>query len=315
MFEQETAESSGTLIGNNHSEGLPKDFLVPRAVGARNESQARSHLDGPRFKKLKTVSTGTSLDQIKTQPLYELFDLHEELMLLFRIGEAFPPRRKEEASLLDLKIEMVRHLLLFCSLCKQLCWINRIRGEIGVCRLGLNPRVIDLSLSGPDKTILEITLAGSGRRCRSCQKERPSGLGKNTGIPLDYHLWPRLDVKEARFLSFNGGNPENSLLAILEFLNTVPENWKIPIVWNGHSHTTPPILSLLEGIVDVYSLDFSFTCAVCGQETSFTSQFPETAQMVRTVAREQNVPLVSEIVNQKPCPTPKEGTAAGPAYS
>lgn len=298
MFDQDTAERSGTSIKNNHSDCLPKDFLVPRILGAPYEKQDQPHFDGPRFKKMKNISTGISFGQIKIRPLYELFDIHEEMMLLFRIGEVLPPGKKEEASLLDLKIEMVRHLLIFCSLCKQLCWINRIRGERGLCEMGLNPRVTDLSLSGSQRPILEITLAGSGLRCRSCLKERPSGLRKNTGMALDRHLWPRLDFKEARFLSFNGGNPENSLLAILEFLNTVPDNWRIPIVWNGHSHTTPPILSLLEGIVDAYRLDYSFTCPVCGQYSSFTSQFPETARMVRTVTREQNVPLYSEIVNQ-----------------
>lgn len=291
MFDQDTAEPSGTLIKNNYSGRLPEDLLVPRISGARNERQDQPHFDGPRFKKMKSISTRISLDQIKIQPLYELFDIHQEMMLLFRVGEVLPPGKKEEASLLDLKIEMVRHLLIFCSLCKQLCWINRIRGERGLCGMGLNPGVTDLSLSGSQRPILEITLAGSGLRCRSCLKERPSGLRNNAGMALDHHLWPRLDFKEARFLSFNGGNPESSLLAILEFLNSVPVNWEIPVVWNGHSHTTPPVLSLLEGIVDVFRLDYHFACAVCGQYKSFTSQFPETARTVRTMAREQKVPI------------------------
>jgi uncharacterized Fe-S radical SAM superfamily protein PflX len=315
MFDRETAEDNGTSNKNNHSGCLPKDFLVPRILGSRPERQDQSPFDGPRFNKMKNISTGISLDEIKIRPLYELFDIHEELMLLYRIGEVLPPKKNGKASLLDLKIEMVRHLLIYCSLCKKLCWINRIRGERGLCRMGLNPSMIDLSLSGSEKSILEITLAGSGMRCCSCLKESPSERRRNSGVPLDHHLWTRLDFKEARFLSFNGGNPENSLLAILEFLNTAPENWGIPILWSGHSQTTPPVLSLLEGIVDIYRLDFCFACAVCGQSKSFTSQFPETAGIVRTMAREQKVPIYPEIDDQQPRSTSKESTAAVPAYS
>ncbi len=314
MFDRETTEGNGASTKNNHSDCLPKDFPVPGISGSRPDRQGQPPFEGPRFKKMKNISTGISLDQIKIYPLYELFDMHNELMLLHRIGEVLPPKKNGEASLLDMKIEMVRHLLIFCSLCKRLCWINRIRGERGLCRMGLNPRVIDLSLSGPERTILEITLAGSGMRCSFCLKESAPERRRSSGILLDHHLWTRLDFREARFLSFNGGNPENSLLAILEVLNTAPANWEIPILWNSHSHTTPPVLSLLEGIVDAFRLDYYFTCAVCGRISSFPAQFPETAGMVRTLAREQKVPLYPEIGIQGPQPTPAKGAPSAPAY-
>ena len=48
--------------------------------------------------------------------------------------------------------------------------------------MGLNPRVIDLSLSGPEKTILEITLAGSGIRCSFCLKESPPERRRRTPV-------------------------------------------------------------------------------------------------------------------------------------
>ena len=314
MVGQETTERLGTSMKVNRSGCPPRDFPVPRISGPRHEGRDQPRICGPRFKKMKNISTGIRLDEINFRPLYELFDIHAELMTLFRIGEVLPPVKKAEASLLDLKIEMVRHLLVFCSLCKQLCWINRIRGERGLCRMGLNPKVANLCLSGPDKTILEITLAGSGMRCFSCLKDSRSKLRKNLGVPLDHRLWTRLDSKEARFLSFNGGSPENSLLAILEFLNTVPKNWELPILWNSQSHTTPAVLSLIEGIVDAYRLDFHFACAACGQLNPFTSQFPATAGIVRTLAREQKVPIYPEIDIQHLPSVSKERSAGGPAY-
>ncbi|MGH8560224.1 MAG: hypothetical protein ACRESZ_22785 [Methylococcales bacterium] len=47
---------------------------------------------------------------------------------------------------------------------------------------------------------------------------------------LDPNLWRRMDTTGARSMSFVGGNPDESLYAILRFLTDMPADWTLPVV-------------------------------------------------------------------------------------
>jgi putative pyruvate formate lyase activating enzyme len=74
-----------------------------------------------------------------------------------------------------------------------------------------------------------------------------------------------MDLTDARSLEFAGGNPDESLYAILRFLSSAPARWRLPIVWNCHAYATKDTVALLDGIVDVWLPDLKYgndTCAI-----------------------------------------------------
>lgn len=99
-------------------------------------------------------------------------------------------------------------------------------------------------------------------------------------------------MKGARSLSFVGGNPDESLFAILRFLAAAPANWQLPIVWNCHAYGTLETISLLDGVVDAYVPDLKYGNETCGRRLSAGPNYPATAQAAITAMLAQGVPVI-----------------------
>ncbi len=250
----------------------------------------------PRFQKIKGITSGLGLKKIRTKALHELLDLHEELMTLFRSDMSLTSCRKGEASLLDLKIEILHHILKNCSLCRRLCWSDRTRRESSICGAGWQAKISEVSIcKRPDSPLSPawiINLAGSVTTCRFCQKESFPDRDAGFEAILDHHLWEKLDGGEVRFLYINGGNLEGSLPAIFTFLMQGPDDWQVPLAWSYPYLASPSALSLLEGVVDAYVLNLRRTCGVCGRSFSIEDLFPGIAKKASADTSEQNVSLI-----------------------
>ncbi len=250
----------------------------------------------PRFQEIKRITCGLGLKKIKSKSLHVLLDLHDELMTLFRSEIGLTSCRKGEASLLDLKIEILHHFLKNCSLCWRLCWSDRTRWESSICGAGWQAKISDVSISkSPDSPLSPawiINLAGSVAICRSCQKETVPDREADFEAILDHHLWKKLNRGEVRFLYFNGGNLEGSLPSIFTFLRQAPDDWQVPLAWNYPYLASPSALSLLEGVVDAYVLNLSYTCGVCRRRFSMERLSPGIFERIKALAGEQNVPVI-----------------------
>lgn len=75
---------------------------------------------------------------------------------------------------------------------------------------------------------------------------------------LDRAIWSKCsDFGKAAAIEFVGGNPDESIYAILSALTALPpELSSKPIVWNTHGYGTKVIYELLDGVVDIYLPDF-----------------------------------------------------------
>ena len=224
-----------------------------------------------------------------------LWDIHE-------IAMADPPTgilSVDSASLLDLKIELSRRALTHCHFCAHRCGIDRTQGEKGICGLGIDATVADafvhIAEEPPINPSLFVSIAGCGLHCQFCQQwelldeEYP-------GERLDADLWKKLPVEGARSLSFIGGNPDESLYAILRFLATAPSGWSLPIVWNSHGYGTPETARLLEGLVDAHIPDFKYGNDECGRELSNAPRYPEAAREAIRAMLTQGVPVIVRIL-------------------
>jgi putative pyruvate formate lyase activating enzyme len=155
---------------------------------------------------------------------------------------------------------------------------------------------VHIAEEAPVNPSLLLNLAGCGLRCRFCQQGALLNPAQVIGEPLTPALWGALSTHGARSLSFVGGNPDESLDAILRFLAATPVDWRLPLVWNCHAYGTLETVALLEGVVDAYVPDFKYGTEACGRRLSGVRQYPATARAAVAAMLAQGVPVIVRIL-------------------
>ena len=228
-----------------------------------------------------------------------LWDAHVAVLARLHAGDA-PLADAGEATVLDLKIELARRILSSCTLCAQRCRVNRLAGEVGICRLGVEAHVAEHFVHiGEEPSVnpsLLISLAGCGLRCRYCQQASILNPAKVCGEPLEPSLWTALDARGARSLSFAGGNPDESIHSVLRFLVGAPSDWPLFIVWNCHGAATGETLALLDGVVDAWLPDYKYGNNACGRRLSGIDGCADAASRSTQAMLSQNVPVIVRLL-------------------
>lgn len=254
----------------------------------------------PRFKQLRQAGCGLAPQELPAAGESELWEAHDGAMAAWREGAALSEPSREEASILDLKIELARRMLSACRLCGHRCGVDRTQGEMGLCGLGIEGTVaehfVHIAEEGLINPSLVLSLTGCGLRCRFCQQGEILEPHAVEGDPLEPYLWSHLSFKGARSLSFIGGNPDESIYAILRFLRGAPGNWKLPIVWNCNGYGTIETIKLLEGVVDVYLPDFKFSNEGCAQVLAAAPGYPGAARRAIAAMVGQGVTVIVRIL-------------------
>jgi putative pyruvate formate lyase activating enzyme len=255
----------------------------------------------PRFRRTTRLAVPLHMTDLLEAPESTLWAAHTEAMSRFRGGE----RRRgsiptDLPTLLDLKTALARRLLSPCRLCPRRCAVDRTRGERGACGLGEDAVVaehfVHIGEEAPVNPSLVLSLGGCGLRCRHCQQADIIDARELAGEPLDAGQWASFKRRGARSLSFVGGNPDESLPAILTFLGTAPSRWNLPVVWNTHGWCEGPVIDLLEGVIDAWLPDWKYASDACGRTCSGISDYPSV--VARSVARmdRQGVPVLVRIL-------------------
>lgn len=255
---------------------------------------------GPRLHQTRRAGCGVLADQLRDITEDALWDLHAVGMERLRSQSRGNEVQDGEASLLALKIELARRMLSPCRLCSQRCGVDRAQGERGRCQLGIAATVaeqmVHIGEESPINPCLLLNLAGCGLHCRFCQQGHLLDPDSVEGVPLDASLWAMLDTTGARSLAFAGGNPDESLYAILQFLAAAPTDWSLPIVWNCHGAATLETVALLDGVVDAYVPDFKYGAEACGRQLSGIPDYPATALAAVIAMLAQGVPVIVRVL-------------------
>jgi putative pyruvate formate lyase activating enzyme len=217
----------------------------------------------PAFQAMRTARYSVESSALSSLSEPKLWRMHRDRTQICANATA------SAASVLDVKIELARRLLFQCTLCARRCGVNRHAGELGACRLGTEALVaehfVHIAEEPPINPSLVLNLAGCALRCRYCQQGAILSPSSVVGEELSSDLWRCLDVGSARSLSFVGGNPDESLYAVLRFLAAAPLDWSLPIVWNSHAYSSVEALELLDGIADAFVPDLKYGCDGCGE--------------------------------------------------
>lgn len=253
----------------------------------------------PRFLRLQQLSCGyaqSAIEELPTSRLWNINNLNKETVF----DKAAKLAEPNDASILDLKIELARRILMRCTFCAHRCGVNRTAGEKGICRLGSEALVAEHFVHIGEEPIVNpsllVSLAGCGLRCKYCQQSAILDPSGTDGEVLEPSLWSALDKSGARSMSFAGGNPDESMYAILRFLNAAPSNWELPIVWNCHGATTPETLALLDGVVDVWIPDFKYGNNLCARKLSRIDGYWDVVRDAVEKMLDQEAPVIVRIL-------------------
>lgn len=188
-------------------------------------------------------------------------------------------------SLFDLKRSLLKRFLKRCCLCGYRC-----KGERGItseCPMRrpsyYHQHFIHVGEEREVGRTLVIELAGCNMRCKFCQKGELIKI-EDVGVsPFTPALWEDLkrEYRQEGFnsISFLGGNPDQSLLAVLDFLEHAPD-WAshLSIVWHTNGYSSPELYLLLWGLVDIWVFDFKYFNDDCALNLSQTPNYKETAK-------------------------------------
>lgn len=173
-----------------------------------------------------------------------------------------------------------------CNLCPRKCGVNRLKGELGVCKMGTHPMVARAALhfweepgiSG-EKGSGAVFFSGCNLHCVFCQNREISHGKVGKVISKDRLSEIFLDLQK------QGANNINLVTAFM-FIPTVVEALKharkkglsIPVVYNTSGYESVEALRLLRGYVDIYLPDFKYLSKDDAQLLSGAKDYPEVAK-------------------------------------
>lgn len=151
-----------------------------------------------------------------------------------------------------------------CTLCPRACGANRQK-TVGLCGGGAELRAARAALHFWEEPCISgtggagaIFFSGCSLRCCYCQNQQISqeGFGKVLSIAQLSEVILRLQEEGAETIDLVTGSHYTPWIA--ESLQQVKKKLHIPVVWNSSGYESSEILSLLNGLIDVYLPDWKY---------------------------------------------------------
>jgi putative pyruvate formate lyase activating enzyme len=164
------------------------------------------------------------------------------------------------------KIEAGYKILENCALCPRQCKVNRIKGELGTCKVGKDPMVSSASPHFGEEPPLvgrhgsgTIFLTGCNLHCLYCQNYEISHLMMGEVVTTEEFAEQMLYLQRLGCHNINFVTPTHQVPQILAALEiAIPKGLKVPLVYNTGGYDSIQELKLMEGIIDIYMPDFKY---------------------------------------------------------
>jgi putative pyruvate formate lyase activating enzyme len=165
------------------------------------------------------------------------------------------------------RINSAFEILKSCTLCPRNCKVNRLKGEKGFCKTGLNPIISSYGPHFGEESPL-VGEYGSGTifithcnlGCLFCQNYDISHLGQGEEISLEGFAFIMVSLQQRGCHNINFVSPTHVVPQILVALPlAIEQGLEIPLVYNTGGYDQIQTLKLLEGIFDIYMPDFKFS--------------------------------------------------------
>ena len=187
---------------------------------------------------------------------------------------------------LEKRAEQARAHLKHCDVCPQQCGVDRLSGELGICKTGALARVSSYGphlgeerpISG-QKGSGTIFFARCNLRCVYCQNADISQLGFGREVRADDLAFIMLELQEMGCHNINLVSPSH---VVPQILNAVwiaaRQGLRIPLVYNTGGYDSLDMLNLLDGIVDIYMPDMKYSSSAAAKKYSQVKDYPQINQ-------------------------------------
>jgi putative pyruvate formate lyase activating enzyme len=177
---------------------------------------------------------------------------------------------------------VARAMLEDCHFCAHHCGVNRLQGQLGLCRAKADTRFFLAQTEVTDELELiptfAIALSGCDLRCDFCITGKES-WNPRTGQSFNARKMAAMAEtavkKGARTIMVLGGEPTIHLHAALELASLLPDSARL--VWKTNAHGSAQARELLDGIFDVWVADFKFGNDGCARRLA---KIPDYTQIV-----------------------------------
>ena len=189
---------------------------------------------------------------------------------------------------LEARISTARGLLRHCTVCPHKCGVNRLKGELGLCRCGTKARVASFGPHFGEETPLvgrngsgTIFFEGCNLFCLFCQNSDISHIdlrGDDSPQAIDERQLAdiMISLQKQGCHNINFVTPTHVVPQILSALPIAIEmGLKVPLVYNSGGYERVETLSILDGIIDIYMPDCKFSSADTANLYTTAKDYPE----------------------------------------
>lgn len=196
---------------------------------------------------------------------------------------------------METRCERLKAILKQCRLCPRECGIDRSAGERGWC--GLDAGVVvkcalphwgeEPPISG-DAGAGTIFFSSCNLGCVYCQNYRISHDGTGHVVATEDLARMMLSLQDAGCHNIELVTPTPHIAGIAEAWRRARDGGLgLPVVYNSGGYELPDIISLLDGLVDVYLPDFKYGCAEDARALSGVSDYaPHALAALREMVRQ-----------------------------
>ena len=188
--------------------------------------------------------------------------------------------------LLQEKIRQAAEILQSCTLCPRKCRVNRQAGEKGICRTLDQAVVYGYHAHFGEEAPL-VGRFGSGTiffthcnlKCSFCQNFEISHKGDGKPVSDTELADMMLELQKEGCHNINFVTPSHVVPQILSAVRIAAEKGlAIPLVYNSSAYDAVETLRILDGIIDIYMLDFKFWDPRTSDVTCGAPDYPDVAR-------------------------------------
>lgn len=184
---------------------------------------------------------------------------------------------------LNRRIEAAHALLAPCRLCPRECGVDRLSGEEGFCRSGVQPKVASWTLHPWEEPPISgtrgsgtIFFSGCTGRCLFCQNYPISQLGVGNVVTVERLAEMMVKLQQRGAHNVNLVTPTHFVPQILAALPLAIEmGLRLPLVYNSSGYESVEVLRLLDGVVDVWLPDAKYVDDQVARQLSGFSRYVE----------------------------------------
>jgi putative pyruvate formate lyase activating enzyme len=167
---------------------------------------------------------------------------------------------------LQRRITALEGLLQPCTLCPRDCRVNRLRGEVGLCKAGDQLMVAAAFAHFGEEPPLSgqcgsgaIFISWCNLLCQFCQSWEVNHRGEGVPVSTRELAGIMLDLQRQECHNINFVTPTHYTPQLMAALpSAIEQGFRLPLVYNCGGYEPVEVIELLDGIVDIYLPDIKF---------------------------------------------------------